>query len=1034
MSTVSLVRQAANGYPSSPEESLYSNHNTTTLAAHLRPIPTRRETDQILSYYQSELAGRSYVSSDGLDNDIALPPLVRKSSSASRSSSEYSSDLPDHRVDGPSHLDSSATAGKQPPVATRHTRRPSVPSEGGADRRRLAIVELDPTLQSSSDSKQSQRRRDATMERGAPNGILNRRGVHVDGLALVAPPDASPMSYTDLTPPSSAPTAADRASTLPHPTLHQRSISEAVNGVGKAGLHHKSSRDVGIVGIAVTASESSSSTSTTTSTTTSDDFQNYAENEGLRPPVFQTPGRSPATTPGATTPELSDSGEYQYSSTSLTTPSYHDQEGMLTPAIGEHKDIQRPVVGPVVVGLSQDMMRPNPNRTNSTVSAPTPAPPARPTPSPNYFSHNAASPYLFYEPGKHSTAGPLPPPPQLVPAVTSPTPASTAPPPRPPRLFTPLPTGSKRNIDALKEALQLPQSVSAALASRLPLDSAQNPGSDPLPNPAAPLHQDNTSPPASTLRPSKSIHTREGAFPPSTIYTSPPSVLGQVSQAVIDSAKTTNLTRDDSPVLVEVPGKENNEQESSSSLSSISLAHTLQAPPRRTALELHRESSWVSLGKDASARPMSPNGGTESTPSSPTSSSPLRSPPVPPKNGRTSEDERSSSTAPSAFKATFTNLKRFSALPRTPSFTSTTKIPSPHTSRTPSPPTLPLSKPKPKPPTSRLRSAWPDALQFNDVVAKKSALERSLGYAQKINELALYDCGLAEWVLSVKHRGSYPRSMQGSAMQVMVTPATPSVRTHTTQPRHTSHGSLASEATFPTRADAYTATDLSVRYSEVAMSSVQHPALPYPALAQSSRTLPMRSSSVVNSPSRSLQLPLPGGKSSGQGFFASIGRKSSMKKDKGSSPSTPSRVLTKRAPSSTPVIAAPRPVQVAAAPSVPGGPRAAPSRIQRSQTFSVSPSPLAPEPVPTPSIPHQRQSAAARRPSIFARARAAPSGPVQPAFTPTPEFERQVDKLADLLPHADRTILAGYLRRSGQDILAIGQYLEDEKNGTIRRD
>ena len=52
----------------------------------------------------------------------------------------------------------------------------------------------------------------------------------------------------------------------------------------------------------------------------------------------------------------------------------------------------------------------------------------------------------------------------------------------------------------------------------------------------------------------------------------------------------------------------------------------------------------------------------------------------------------------------------------------------------------------------------------------------------------------------------------------------------------------------------------------------------------------------------------------------------------------------------------------------------------------------------------------------------------------TPEFERQVDKLADLLPHADRAVLAGYLRRAGQDVLAIGQYLEDEKNGALRHD
>ena len=57
----------------------------------------------------------------------------------------------------------------------------------------------------------------------------------------------------------------------------------------------------------------------------------------------------------------------------------------------------------------------------------------------------------------------------------------------------------------------------------------------------------------------------------------------------------------------------------------------------------------------------------------------------------------------------------------------------------------------------------------------------------------------------------------------------------------------------------------------------------------------------------------------------------------------------------------------------------------------------------------------------------------QPAL-PNPEFDRQVARLADLLPHADRDILAGYLRRAGQDMLAIGQYLEDEKNGSLRRE
>jgi len=50
---------------------------------------------------------------------------------------------------------------------------------------------------------------------------------------------------------------------------------------------------------------------------------------------------------------------------------------------------------------------------------------------------------------------------------------------------------------------------------------------------------------------------------------------------------------------------------------------------------------------------------------------------------------------------------------------------------------------------------------------------------------------------------------------------------------------------------------------------------------------------------------------------------------------------------------------------------------------------------------------------------------------PYVQFNLQPDKPVRLLPHADRNVLAGYLRRSGQDILAVGKYLEDEKNGTI---
>lgn len=44
-------------------------------------------------------------------------------------------------------------------------------------------------------------------------------------------------------------------------------------------------------------------------------------------------------------------------------------------------------------------------------------------------------------------------------------------------------------------------------------------------------------------------------------------------------------------------------------------------------------------------------------------------------------------------------------------------------------------------------------MQHRDVLELKTPLERSLGYARKINELAVYDCGLTLWMDTVKSRG-----------------------------------------------------------------------------------------------------------------------------------------------------------------------------------------------------------------------------------------------------------------------------------------
>ena len=249
-------------------------------------------------------------------------------------------------------------------------------------------------------------------------------------------------------------------------------------------------------------------------------------------------------------------------------------------------------------------------------------------------------------------------------------------------------------------------------------------------------------------------------------------------------------------------------------------------------------------------------------------------------------------------------------------------------------------------------------------------------------------------------------------------------------PRHVSGGSMDSEMTFPVRPDAYRATDLMMRPDDDLSSTKIPPSyLPYPSLAVN----PSRGIQTA----RTYQVPLSnGGARTSTGFFASIGRKASLKRDRGlpHTPAPPSRVLTKR--QQTTNNAPPRP-QVNHAPAIPGGPRAAPGRVARSQTISIAPTPVEyihqPQPEPLTRSESRRRSLGGRRASLFHRSTI--TAPIQPSLPPSnPEFDQQVDKLADLLPHADRKVLAAYLRRAGQDVLAIGQYLEDEKNGTLRSD
>lgn len=437
-----------------------------TLTAQPRIEPVRRDTDHILSYYQSDLAGRPYDYQADTANDP--PPsgpsqLKRSDSSSSNSPSEYSSDSHHSTsADDVRSRHNHARKGSLAESAHVITRRPSVPSEGGSDRRRLAIVEMDGSAPLSISHKRSGFRANAEVDEHvstSSSGLLLRRGLHVNGLALMAPADASPKTYTNLTPPPTAPIVEDRTTEPTSHSHHQRSASDITHTSSHIRLHHKSSRDVGIVAGGMYSIPERALSS-------SDQRQHQ---DSLKTPVFQTPTKSRSPSPAVHTPDLSDSATSSFNDSSYPTPpteTIRVPGPLLTPSIGDEKDIGRPVVGPVIVGLGpDDVIRRQTARsaTSPPNTVQSPVPSTQPT-----------SPLLFYQPGLHSTAGPLPQPPRSIFEADN---QRGPPPPRPPRLRSPAP---RRDFETLKESLQLPSSVSLVLSSR------SNSGDALSPSPAPP--------------------------------------------------------------------------------------------------------------------------------------------------------------------------------------------------------------------------------------------------------------------------------------------------------------------------------------------------------------------------------------------------------------------------------------------------------------------------------------------------------------------------------------------------------------------
>ncbi|KAF4619413.1 hypothetical protein D9613_005376 [Agrocybe pediades] len=1025
-----------------------------------RPKLARDHSDHLLSYYESsipnETQAKLYARPPTTSENVLARNHNRKGSTTSvaSSDSEYSYDS--------ETTDAIGTVSSK--TSSSLTRRSSLPSKGGADRRRVAIVQMDSVREDAPSRTSSET---MVSSNTASSSIRSRRGLdsHLAGLALVAPPDAALRTYTHLTPPSTAPITADLTA-QPDKTGHHRSTSENPYSKNVPSL----SRDTTSVGMDsgprgstsnLSLSSVKSTRSSTKGTETKQDRTN-ALRSGLTTRDSSSSTSSRSSSPGHRASKLDRHGRSGGSGLLSPPDSAYPSalaidmfSPIITPEIGESKEIHVPVAGPVVVNLDglHSKTKTGTWRTDSPSMASTSS---HITTSTGSYAPSAASAYLRYEPGVHATAGPLPPPPRAMFNID----ISTPPPPRPPRLNSPAPPRSvaRTDIEAVKQALQLPPSVTAALEKRKSTANLSNKSSDTTSAAASKdddrdrqtddspeSRKNETGKCSSQLSNSTSVHRREGATDAPSIHPSDASLSAESSSPTAEPTKQENLEPSPPPEAQRqtVPSStltsmtstpealavENNQEDPVPDVTVIS-----EAPAPRTQsphkIDHAKFDQWLKENpliaqpfddaRRAEAQLLNSPERRSMSPLSPDVTGDAPSPP--PKSLRNSLTQ---------------NLKRFSALPRTPSLSSRSSRPSSgstrYSSRTPSPSLhrhAPFKKDICKDPA---------ALFCHEVYSQTTTLQRCAIYAGKINELYIHDSGLSDWVSETKFRGSNTHAHRG-----------PSSRPFVPQPRQSSRSSVFSEATFALRPDATVATDLSQgAYGDISPTTVAS-SLPYPSLALNplrSNTQPARSNSSVASgtPPSSIRSLVSTPSTKSTGFFASLGRKASLstKRDRfpppgsannlHSSPSSSSSGLmspvssrlanrsggsTGNGPSTLNIS---RPINITNPPSVPGGPRAPNYRAQRSQTFTST---FLPNTIPD----IDRDQAVGRRPSLF---NISPDTVID--IHPDPAFTRQVDQLAAVLPHADRDVLAGYLRRAGQDMLAIGQYLEDERMGTIRQ-
>ncbi|EJU06253.1 hypothetical protein DACRYDRAFT_19495 [Dacryopinax primogenitus] len=131
-------------------------------------------------------------------------------------------------------------------------------------------------------------------------------------------------------------------------------------------------------------------------------------------------------------------------------------------------------------------------------------------------------------------------------------------------------------------------------------------------------------------------------------------------------------------------------------------------------------------------------------------------------------------------------------------------------------------------------------------------------------------------------------------------------------------------------------------------------------------------------------------------------------------------------------------VRSTAVPSVPGGPREPPGRLHKANPVSRRSSLDSPPMVPSAPLPagslDKRRSVGHSSVGQYGRPLEAPRGArtYGSLDQTSPRFSASLQNMADILPQANRTMLARYLTEAnGEEMLAITRYIEDEKRGSV---